>query len=442
MHPKEQHMQTEKNGSAHTNGTPASGAAKASNSTHKNRFDGIVRTYSKQDVEKLRGSIHVEHTLARLGAERLWELLTTEPYVNTLGALTGNMAMQQVRAGLKAIYLSGWQVAADANISGNMYPDQSLYPVNSVPEVVKRINQALLRADQIEHAEGKAQRYWLAPIVADAEAGFGGPLNAFELMKSMIEAGAAGVHWEDQLSSEKKCGHMGGKVLVPVSQHIRTLIAARLAADVMDVPTLVIARTDADSAKLLTSDVDERDRAFLNGERTPEGFYGYKGGLEAAIMRGIAYAQYADLVWCETSTPDLKQAKAFAEGVHAKHPGKMLAYNCSPSFNWKKHLDDATIAKFQRELGAMGYKFQFVTLAGFHALNHSMFKLASEYKDRGMAAYSELQQAEFASEKQGYTATKHQREVGTGYFDQVATVISGGAASTLALKESTEAHQF
>jgi isocitrate lyase len=435
-------MQTEKNGTAHTNGTHTNGAAKASNSVHKNRFDGILRTYSKQDVEKLRGSIHVEHTLARLGAERLWELLTTEPYVNTLGALTGNMAMQQVRAGLKAIYLSGWQVAADANISGNMYPDQSLYPVNSVPEVVKRINQALLRADQIEHAEGKVGRYWLAPIVADAEAGFGGPLNAFELMKSMIEAGAAGVHWEDQLSSEKKCGHMGGKVLVPVSQHIRTLIAARLAADVLDVPTLVIARTDADSAKLLTSDVDERDRAFLTGERTSEGFYGYKGGLEAAIMRGIAYAQYADLVWCETSTPDLKQAKAFAEGVHAKHPGKMLAYNCSPSFNWKKHLDDATIAKFQRELGAMGYKFQFVTLAGFHALNHSMFKLASEYKDRGMAAYSELQQAEFASEKQGYTATKHQREVGTGYFDQVATVISGGAASTLALKESTEAHQF
>jgi isocitrate lyase len=418
------------------------GHAKGGSGAQKNRWDGIVRTYSKADVERLRGSVHIEHTLARLGAERLWELLQTEPYVNALGALTGNQAMQQVRAGLKAIYLSGWQVAADANLSGNMYPDQSLYPVNSVPEVVRKINATLLRADQIEHAEGKNGRYWLAPIMADAEAGFGGPLNAFELMKAMIEAGAAGVHWEDQLSSEKKCGHMGGKVLVPVAQHIRTLIAARLAADVCDVPTLIVARTDADSAKLLTSDVDERDRAFLTGDRTPEGFFGYKGGVESAIVRGVAYAPYADLIWCETSTPDLEQAKRFAEGVHAKFPGKLLAYNCSPSFNWKKHLDDATIAKFQRELAAMGYKFQFVTLAGFHALNMSMFELAAAYKDQGMAAYSKLQEKEFAAEKQGYTATKHQREVGTGYFDQVATVISGGAASTLALKESTEAHQF
>jgi len=423
-------------------GHVVNGSNGAHKGAHKNRWDGIVRTYSKADVERLRGSIKIEHTLARLGAERLWELLQTEPYVAALGALTGNMAMQQVRAGLKAIYLSGWQVAADANLSGNMYPDQSLYPVNSVPEVVKKINASLLRADQIEHAEGKSNRYWLAPIMADAEAGFGGPLNAFELMKAMIEAGAAGVHWEDQLSSEKKCGHMGGKVLVPVAQHIRTLIAARLAADVCDVPTLIVARTDADSAKLLTSDIDERDRAFLTGDRTPEGFFGYRGGLDSAIMRGVAYAPYADLIWCETSTPDLDQARKFAEGVHAKFPGKMLAYNCSPSFNWKKHLDDATIAKFQRELGAMGYKFQFVTLAGFHALNMSMFELAAEYKDHGMAAYSKLQQKEFAAEKQGYTATKHQREVGTGYFDQVTSVITGGAASTLALKESTEAHQF
>jgi isocitrate lyase len=411
-------------------------------SRHKDRWDSVVRPFSNAEVLKLRGSFEVEHTLARLGAERLWELLKTEPYVAALGALTGNMAMQQVRAGLKAIYLSGWQVAADANLSGNMYPDQSLYPANSVPEVVRKINAALLRADQIEHAEGKVSRHWLAPILADAEAGFGGPLNAYELMRGMIEAGAAGVHFEDQLSSEKKCGHMGGKVLVPTAHHVRTLIAARLAADVSGVPTLLVARTDADSAKLLTSDIDERDRAFTTGDRTPEGFFGYKGGTESAIMRGLAYAPYADLVWCETSTPDLKQAKQFAEGIRNKFPNKMLAYNCSPSFNWKKHLDDATIAKFQRELGAMGYKFQFVTLAGFHALNMSMFKLASDYRDRGMAAYSELQQQEFAAEKQGYTATKHQREVGTGYFDQVATVISGAGTSTLALKESTEAHQF
>jgi isocitrate lyase len=410
---------------------------------HANRFQGIVRAYTRGDVERLRGSFHVEHTIAKLGAKRLWELLQTEPYVAALGALTGNMAVQQVRAGLKAIYLSGWQVAADANTAGQMYPDQSLYPVDSVPAVVRRINAALLRADQIEHAEGGAKRHWLAPIMADAEAGFGGPLNAFELMKSMIEAGAAGVHFEDQLASEKKCGHMGGKVLVPTSQFIRTLTAARLAADVLDVPTILVARTDADSAKLLTSDVDERDRPFIvSNERTPEGFFKLKSGVETAIARGLAYAPYADLVWCETSTPDLEQAKRFAEGIHAKFPGKLLAYNCSPSFNWKKNLDDATIAKFQRELGAMGYKFQFVTLAGFHALNYQMYSLARAYKERGMSAYSELQQAEFAAEKDGYSATRHQREVGTGYFDQVAEVISGGKASTLALGESTEAHQF
>ncbi|HEX4622643.1 MAG TPA: isocitrate lyase [Myxococcaceae bacterium] len=410
---------------------------------HHLRYEGITRPYCPADVEKLRATVKVEYTLARLGAERLWELLHDEPYVHALGALTGNMAVQQVRAGLKAIYLSGWQVAADANTAGQMYPDQSLYPVDSVPNVVRRINQSLLRADQIDHAEGKHDRYWLAPIVADAEAGFGGPLNAFELMKSMIDAGAAGVHFEDQLASEKKCGHMGGKVLVPTSHFIRTLVAARLASDVLDVPTVLVARTDADSAKLITSDVDERDRAFIvKGERTSEGFYRLKSGVETAIARGLAYAPYADLIWCETSTPDLAQAKRFAEGIHAKFPGKLLAYNCSPSFNWKKNLDDGTIARFQRELGAMGYRFQFVTLAGFHALNYQAFQLARAYKERGMAAYSELQQAEFAAEKDGYTATRHQREVGTGYFDQVAEVISGGRASTLALSESTEAHQF
>jgi isocitrate lyase len=407
------------------------------------RFEGIVRPYSPADVQKLRGSVKIEHTLANLGAKRLWELLHDEPYLAALGALTGNMAVQHVRAGLKAIYLSGWQVAADANTSGNMYPDQSLYPVDSVPAVVKRINQALQRADQIEHAEGKRLHDWFLPIMADAEAGFGGPLNAFELMKNMIESGAAGVHFEDQLASEKKCGHMGGKVLVPTSQFIRTLVAARLAADVMDVPTVLVARTDADSAKLLTSDVDERDHPFiLKGERTGEGFYKIKAGVETAIARGLAYAPYADLVWCETSTPDLAQAKQFAEGIRSKFPNKMLAYNCSPSFNWKKNLDDATIKKFQSELGAMGYKFQFVTLAGFHSLNHGVFTLAKDYKARGMAAYSEFQEREFASEKDGYTATRHQREVGTGYFDQVAEVISGGKASTLALEDSTEAHQF
>jgi len=407
------------------------------------RFAGIVRPYKKADVERLRGTVHVEHTLAKLGARRLWELLHTEPFVNALGAMTGNQAMQQVRAGLKAIYLSGWQVAADANLSGEMYPDQSLYPANSVPSVVRKINAALLRADQIDHSEGKSGRQWLAPILADAEAGFGGPLNAYELMKSMIEAGAAGVHFEDQLASEKKCGHMGGKVLVPTSQFVRTLIAARLAADVMGVPTVLVARTDADSAKLITSDIDERDRPFIESqERTAEGFFKIKSGTEAAIARGLAYAPYADMVWCETSTPDLKQAKAFAEGIHARFPGKLLAYNCSPSFNWKKHLDDATIAKFQREIGAMGYKFQFVTLAGFHALNYSMYSLAHDYKDAGMAAYSKLQTAEFDAEKIGYTATKHQREVGTGYFDVVAEVIGGGKSSTLALHGSTEQEQF
>ncbi|HEY2028465.1 MAG TPA: isocitrate lyase [Myxococcales bacterium] len=410
---------------------------------HDRRYEGITRTYSREEVERLRGSFRIEHTLAEMGARRLWELLHTQEYVHALGALTGNMAVQQVRAGLKAIYLSGWQVAADANSAGQMYPDQSLYPADSVPGVVKRINQALLRADQVDHAEGKHERYWLAPIVADAEAGFGGPLNAFELMKAMIEAGAAGVHFEDQLASEKKCGHMGGKVLVPTSQFIRTLTAARLAADVMGTSTLVIARTDADAAKLITSDVDERDREFiLNGERTPEGFYRLKPGIETAIARGLAYAPYADLVWCETSHPDIAQARQFAEGIHKKFPGKLLAYNCSPSFNWKKHLGDTAIAKFQNELGAMGYKFQFVTLAGFHALNYSMFNLARNYLERGMAAYTELQQAEFAAEKHGYTATKHQREVGTGYFDAVSEVISAGNASTLALKDSTEAEQF
>ncbi|HYO56577.1 isocitrate lyase, partial [Archangium sp.] len=395
---------------------------------HAQRFEGITRTYSEADVEKLRGSIRISYTLAEMGAKRLWELLNTEDYVHALGALTGNQAVQMVRAGLKAIYLSGWQVAADANTAGQMYPDQSLYPVDSVPNVVRRINAAFRRADQIDHAEGKRERYWFAPILADAEAGFGGPLNAYELMKSMIEAGAAGVHFEDQLASEKKCGHMGGKVLVPTNNFIRTLTAARLAADVMGVPTLLVARTDADSARLLMSDADEYDHAFIDRKagRSAEGFYRLKGGVECAIARGLAYAPYADLVWCETSTPDLAQARKFAEGIRAKFPNKLLAYNCSPSFNWKKNLDDKTIAKFQRELGAMGYKFQFVTLAGFHALNYAMYELARNYKDHGMAAYSELQQKEFASEKDGYTATRHQREVGTGYFDKVAEVISGG----------------
>jgi len=414
----------------------------AQTSPQAGRFDGIERPYTAADVDRLRGSVRVEHTLARLGAARLWELLRSRDYVNSLGAVSGNQAVQMVRAGLEAIYISGWQVAADVNSSGATYPDQSLYPVDSVPRLVRRINQALLRADQIEHAEGGSKHHWMAPLVADAEAGFGGPLNAFELMKAMIEAGVAGVHFEDQLSSEKKCGHLGGKVLVPTAQFVRTLVAARLAADVMDVPTLVIARTDADSAKLLTSDVDPRDRAFCTGDRTPEGFFRIEGGIAMAIARGLAYAPFSDLIWCETSTPDLHEAKQFADGIRAKFPNKMLAYNCSPSFNWKKHLDDATIAKFQRELGAMGYKFQFVTLAGFHSINHAMFELAKEYRGEGMTAYSRLQQAEFGAERDGYTATKHQREVGTGYFDEVAQVISGGTASTLALKESTESSQF
>jgi malate synthase len=407
------------------------------------RWEGIVRRYGRAEVERLRGSVRVEYTLAQLGANRLWDLLHSEPYVHALGALTGNQAVQMVKAGLKAIYLSGWQVAADANTAAQTYPDQSLYPANSVPEVVRRINRALQRADQIEHSEGKDGTWWFAPIVADAEAGFGGPLNAFELMKAMIEAGAAAVHFEDQVASEKKCGHLGGKVLVPTSTFVRTLNAARLAADVMGVPTILVGRTDAEGAKLVMSDVDPYDAPFIErGERTPEGFYRMKPGLETAIARGLAYAPYADVIWCETQTPDLHEARRFAEGIHAKFPGKLLAYNCSPSFNWKRNLDDATIARFQREMGAMGYRFQFVTLAGFHALNHSMFQLARGYRDRGMAAYTELQQAEFAAERHGYTATRHQREVGTGYFDLVATAVSGGTASTLALEGSTEAAQF
>jgi isocitrate lyase len=410
-----------------------------------NRFEGITRNYSEADVKKLQNSVKIEHSLARLGSQKLWELLNTEPYVAALGALTGNQAVQQVKAGLRAIYLSGWQVAADANLAGEMYPDQSLYPVNSVPSVVRRINNALQRADQIDVLEGKSGTDWFAPIIADAEAGFGGTLNVFELTKAMIEAGAAAVHFEDQLASEKKCGHMGGKVLVPTSQFIRTLTAARLAADVMGVPTVIIARTDADSANLITSDVDPYDGGYIEASkpRTPEGFhYLCRTGLERAVARGLAYAPYADVLWMETSTPDLEQARMFAEAIHAKFPGKLLAYNCSPSFNWKKNLDEETIAKFQKELGAMGYKFQFVTLAGFHTLNHSMYQLAHGYKDRGMAAYSELQQAEFNAEKIGYTATKHQREVGTGYFDAVSQVISAGNSSTLALHGSTEEEQF
>jgi isocitrate lyase len=411
---------------------------------HSRRFEGITRPYSQADVERLRGSFKIEYSLARMGAMRLWELLNTRAFVPALGALSGGQAVQMVRAGLEAIYISGWQVAADANDAGQMYPDQSLYPVDSVPNLVRKINASLRRADQIDHAEGRHDRNWLAPMIADAEAGFGGPLNAFELMKSMIEAGAAGVHFEDQLASEKKCGHMGGKVLVPTSQFLRTLHAARLAADVMDVPTILVARTDAQSAKLITSDIDERDVPFIaSKERTPEGFFSLKDdGLSFAIARAKAYAPFADLLWCETSTPDLAEAKRFAEEVHAAFPGKMLAYNCSPSFNWKKKLDATTIEKFQRELGAMGYRFQFVTLAGFHALNHGMFELAQGYREHGMAAYSALQQAEFASEPAGYTATRHQREVGTGYFDAVAEVISAGTSSTKALHDSTEAHQF
>ena len=408
------------------------------------RFDGIERPYTAAEVETLRGSVLVEHTLARRGADKLWELLKSEDYINALGALSGNQAMQMVRAGLKAIYLSGWQVAADANTAGAMYPDQSLYPANAGPELCRKINRTLQRADQIEHSEGGAERDWFAPIVADAEAGFGGPLNCFEIMKAYIEAGAAGVHFEDQLASEKKCGHLGGKVLIPTQAHIRNLDSARLAADVMGVPTVICARTDAESAKLITSDVDERDGEFLTGERTPEGFFRLKDGtgVDHCIKRGLAFAPHADLLWWETSKPNLDDARRFAEAIKAEFPNKMLAYNCSPSFNWEANLDRDIIAKYQRELGAMGYKFQFVTLAGFHQLNYGMFELARGYKDRGMAAYSELQQAEFGVERHGYTATRHQREVGTGYFDLVSQMVSGGTSSTTALAESTEADQF
>lgn len=408
------------------------------------RFDGIERPYGPEDVLRLRGSVAIRHTLAERGANRLWDLLASEPYVPCLGAMTGNQAMQMVRAGLKAIYLSGWQVAADANTAGAMYPDQSLYPCDAGPDLCRRINRTLARADQIEHAEGGAKRDWFAPILADAEAGFGGPLNAFEIMKAFIEAGVAGVHFEDQLASEKKCGHLGGKVLIPTAAHERNLTAARLAADVCGVPTIVMARTDAESAKLITSDIDERDREFVTGERTAEGFYRLKPGtgLAHCIKRGLAFARYADLLWWETSHPNLDEAREFAEAVHREFPGKPLAYNCSPSFNWRANLDEATIATFQRELAAMGYKFQFVTLAGFHSLNHGMFELSRGYRERGMAAYSELQDAEFESEANGYTATRHQREVGTGYFDLVNLTISGGAASTTAMAGSTESAQF
>ena len=412
--------------------------------TTPDRFAGIARPYSADEVVALRGSVAIEHTLARRGAEKLWQLMHRDEPVRALGAVTGNQAMQMVRAGLEAIYLSGWQVAADANTAGAMYPDQSLYPANAGPELAKRINKTLQRADQVEVSEGGAQRDWFVPIVADAEAGFGGPLNCFEIMKAYIEAGVAAVHFEDQLASEKKCGHLGGKVLIPTQAHIRNLNAARLAADVCGVPTLIVARTDAESAKLITSDIDERDRPFLTGERTPEGFFRLQDGtgLDHCIARGLAFAPHADVLWWETSHPDLDDARTFAEAVHAQYPGKLLAYNCSPSFNWKAKLDEATIAKFQRELGAMGYKFQFVTLAGFHSLNHGMFELARGYKERAMSAYSELQIAEFASEEAGYTATRHQREVGTGYFDRVAMAVGGGQASTTALSDSTEAAQF
>ena len=415
----------------HGNGVQAAG-----------RWRGIERPYSAEDVARLRGSVLVEHTLARMGAERLWRLLDSEDYVGALGALTGGQAVQMAKAGLKAIYLSGWQVAADANLAGQTYPDQSLYPSNSAPALVRRLNNALLRADRIDHAEGNGSVDYLLPIVADAEAGFGGPLNAFEVMTQMIEAGAAGVHFEDQLSSEKKCGHLGGKVLVPTSQFIRTLVAARLAADVAGVPTLLVARTDALSATLVTSDVDERDAEFLTGERTPEGFFCTRPGLDAPIARALAYAPYADLLWLETSTPELEEAARFAEAIHESYPGKLLAYNCSPSFNWRRHLGDSEIARFQRELGAMGYRFQFITLAGFHSLNAAMFELASGYADEGMTAYVRLQEQEFALEPEGYTATRHQREVGAGWFDAVMSAVSGGESSTLALRGSTEEAQF
>ncbi len=412
--------------------------------TPKDRFKYIERNYTVDDVLRLRGSVHVQHTLADRGSRKLWDLLHTEDYVHSLGAMTGNQAMQMVRAGLKAIYLSGWQVAADSNTASSMYPDQSLYPANAAPELAKRINRTLQRADQIEHAEGGAQRDWFAPIVADAEAGFGGKLNSFEIMKAFIEAGAAGVHFEDQLAAEKKCGHLGGKVLIPTQAHEQNLQAARLAADIAGVPSIIIARTDAESAKLITSDVDERDHEFIvdRDNRTSEGFYHLNAGVDHCIARGLAFARHADLLWWETSTPNLDDAKRFAEAIQKEFPGKMMAYNCSPSFNWEANLDKDTIAKFQRELGAMGYKYQFVTLAGFHSLNYGMFELATGYRDRGMAAYSELQQAEFGSEDAGYTATRHQREVGTGYFDAVAEAITGGNSSTTAMGESTETSQF
>jgi isocitrate lyase len=406
------------------------------------RWNGIERPYSRDDVAGLRGSVDIEYTLARLGAERLWRLMHDEPYVAALGAMTGGQAVQMVKAGLESIYVSGWQVAADANLGAHTYPDQSLYPANSAPALVRRLNNALLRADQIATAEGDTSTYWLAPILADAEAGFGGPLNAFELMKAMIEAGAAAVHFEDQLASEKKCGHLGGKVLVPTSQFIRTLVAARLAADVCGVPTILVARTDALSATLLTSDADERDAEFVTGDRTPEGFFRIEAGIESAIARGLAYAPYADMLWFETSTPDLDEATEFAQAIHERFPGKLLTYNCSPSFNWRKHLDEDEIATFQKRLAELGYRYQFVTLAGFHALNESMFELAHGYAARGMSAYVELQEREFALERHGYTATRHQREVGAGYFDQVMEVVSGGQSSTLALRGSTEEAQF
>ena len=425
------------------NKSPMPNAAQIANDWSSNpRWSGIRRNYSAEDVVRLRGSVHIEHSLARIGAEKLWNSLHSEPFVNALGALTGNQAMQQVKAGLKAIYLSGWQVAADANLAGQMYPDQSLYPADSVPAVVKRINNCLLRADQLNHAEGNDTVDYLQPIVADAEAGFGGVLNAFELMKAMIEAGAAGVHFEDQLASVKKCGHMGGKVLVPTREAIDKLNAARLAADVMGVPTLIVARTDAEAADLLTSDIDANDQPFTTGERTVEGFYKTRNGLDQAISRGLAYAPYADLVWCETGKPDLEFARNFARAIHARFPGKLLAYNCSPSFNWKKNLDDATIARFQKEIAGYGYKFQFITLAGFHALNYSMFNLAHGYARNQMSAFVELQEAEFAAAERGFTAVKHQREVGTGYFDQVTQAIQQGQSSTTALTGSTEEEQF
>ena len=411
------------------------------------RWKNIHRDYTVEDVKKISGSIKIEYTLADKGSKKLWNLLSTEPYINTLGTYTGNMAVQQAKAGLKAVYVSGWQVAADANLSGNMYPDQSLYPVNSVPKIVDRINRAFHRADLIQHMEksdnsSNSEVDYFLPIIADAEAGFGGPLNVFELMKNMIEVGASGVHFEDQLSSEKKCGHLGGKVLVPTSTFERTLNSARLASDVLNVPTIIMARTDANAAKLLTSDVDERDKKFLTGERTEEGFYRITGGLECAIARGLAYSKYADLIWCETDKPDIEEAKIFAEAIKKEYPEKLLAYNCSPSFNWKKHLDDSQISKFQKELGSMGYKFQFITLAGFHNLNLSTFNLAKAYAETGMSAYATLQQEEFSKENDGYTATKHQREVGVSYFDKVAEVISSGRSSTVAMKESTETEQF